>query len=256
MKQALTPKQSAFARHLFEGKSQPEAYKASYDADGMTPASIAAEAKKLAANPAVVAAVENMRETADYVASLNVAWVLKQYMQIATADVNELVESRRLCCRHCHGIGHAYQWVDDEEFALELARILDLNARNESSRKPLPPLELPNFDGGVGFWATKEPHADCPKCFGVGRMEVHVHDTRKLKGAAKLLYAGIKQTANGVEIKTRDQDAALAFLAKYLGLDKQVVEHTGKGGGPIQSISTLTNDPAEAAKAYAAIMGG
>ncbi|WP_239379212.1 terminase small subunit, partial [Pseudomonas aeruginosa] len=40
--------------------------------------------------------------------------VLKRYWEIATADPNELVQYRRLCCRHCWGVGHAYQWTEAE----------------------------------------------------------------------------------------------------------------------------------------------
>lgn len=258
MKTVLTPKQNMFARRLFEGDTQAEAYKASYDASKMTDASIVAEAKKLAANPAVQDALADLTTDAEYVSTLSVAWVLKQYMQIATADVNELVESRRICCRHCYGIDHKYQWADVEEWALEFARIMEVNERREKSRatdKPAPE-PLPSDAGGFGFWATLEPVGDCPKCFGIGTQTVHIHDTRKLKGAAKLLYAGIKQTSNGFEIKLRDQDGALEYLAKYLGIDKKTLEMTGPGGGPIKSITAVTTDPAEAAKMYGAIMGG
>jgi hypothetical protein len=36
--------------------------------------------------------------------------------------------------------------------------------------------------------------------------------------------------------------------------NRHKLEHTGKGGGPMQAISTVTNDPVEAAKIYASIM--
>ncbi len=234
----LTPKQSKFARHLFEGLSQAAAYRASYDAEGMTEASVAAEGRRLAENPLVRSAVEQYTMDAEYVSTLNVAWVLKQYMQIATADVNELVEQRQECCRYCYGINHEYQWIDANEWASELNRLMRLNeaieVRNQTARKASPLWELPTFDGGVGFWATKSPVDACPKCFGVGTYRTHVHDTRRLKGAAKLLYAGVKMTATGPEIKLRDQDAALAYLAKYLGIDPKTLEISGPNGGPIK----------------------
>lgn len=230
----LTPKQAKFARHLFEGSTQAEAYKASYDAANMTEASIVAEAKKLAANPAVQAAVAEYTADAEYVAQLNVAWVLKQYMRIATADVNELVEQRQECCRHCYGIDHKYQWVDAEEWALELANVMQRNAaiekRNLKASEPSPLEELPTLAGGVGFWATKGPVDTCPKCFGNGHLRTHLHDTRKAKSP---LYAGVKMTAAGPEIKLRDQDGALQYLAKYLGIDTKTLEISGPGGGPI-----------------------
>jgi phage terminase small subunit len=257
----LTAKQRAFARHLFEGKTQIEAYKLSYDATEMSDANVRVEATKLARHPNIEALVAELQEQADFVSVLSVDWVLRQYMLIATADVNELVESRRVCCRHCYGIGHAYQWRDANEWALELARVMDendkrLKAWRGRTGEPPTPTPLPTFDGGGGFWATKPPVETCPHCYGVGHQEVFTHDTRKLKGPAKLLYAGIKQTANGPQILTRNQDVALEVLAKYIGVDKKNVELTGPGGGPIKSIAAMTSDPTEAAKLYAAIMNG
>ncbi len=42
--------------------------------------------------------------------------VLKMWWDIATADVNELTEYRRLCCRRCWGFGFNYQWRDAVEY--------------------------------------------------------------------------------------------------------------------------------------------
>lgn len=262
MKQTRTPltvKQRAFARCLFEGKTQSEAYKLSYDAGKMTEASIVAEARDLAANPQIRDYVAELSEQADFVSVLSVDWVLRQYMLIATADVNELIESRRVCCRHCYGIDHKYQWKDANEWALELARVMDENEKRLKAWRgrtgdPPTPAALPTFDGGGGFWATKEPVETCPECFGQGTQEVFVHDTRKLKGGARMLYAGVKQTRDGVQILTRNQDVALEVLAKYIGVDKKTVELSGPGGTPIKSIGALTSDPVEASKMYAAIM--
>lgn len=233
----LTPKQAKFARLNFETGKPSESYRACYDADNMTDATVSRAANELLSNPKLIEYRAELEDQAKYVASLNVGWLLKQYMQIATANVNELVESRRVCCRHCYGIDHAYQWIDELEWTAELLRVLELNEtiekRNKRSSDPQALAALPTLDGGVGFWGTKEPHADCPKCFGNGTQEAYIHDTRKLKGAAKLLYAGIKQTANGFEIKTRDQDGALAWLAKYLGVDVKSLQISAPGGGPI-----------------------
>lgn len=249
-----------YATRLFNGDKQLDAYKASYNADGMTDASCVAEAKKLSANPAVQAYLKRLQDDADYVAQLTVAWVLKLHMQIATGDPNELVESRLECCRYCHGIGHAYQWLDVNEWAMELANVMDKNARiderNARASKPVDPLPLPTFDGGGGFWGTKPPVDTCPHCFGNGTQRTHMHDTRKLSPGARMLYAGVKQTANGPEIKLRDQDKSLAVLTNYMGLDKKTLEVSGPNGAPLRSISTVTSDPAEAAKLYASIVAG
>lgn len=60
--------------------------------------------------------------------------------------------------------------------------------------------------------------SNCTECHGDGVGEVIAADTRKLTGPAKALYAGAKQTAQGIEIKLRDQDKALEMVAKHLGM--------------------------------------
>lgn len=256
----LTPKQLKFTRHLFEGKTQGAAYKLSYDAQDMTDASINAEARKIADNHLVREKLEEMQRDAEYVAELSVAWVLKQYMMIATADPSELIEVRRVCCRYCYGVDFNYQWIDADEWARAIADTMDRNAAREKTNaratEPRPLEPLPTSEGGFGFWANEAPHSDCPHCFGNGSVDVHLHDTRKLSPGAKLLYAGVKTSANGVEVKMRDQDGALGYLAKFLGIDKKTLELQGPGGTPIQSISTVTSDPVEASKMYAAIVSG
>ncbi len=44
--------------------------------------------------------------------------VLQRLWAIATTDPNELVHLRRLCYRHCFGFDHAYQWRDEDEYAV------------------------------------------------------------------------------------------------------------------------------------------
>lgn len=251
----LTVKQAQFARKLFEGLNQTEAYRAVYNVENMSDSSVYGAAYQLSNHPQVSAYVAKMQEDANIVAQLNVAWVLRRYMDIAVADPNELIESRRESCRYCYGVGHAWQWIDEAEFAAELAEVIDFNARQANTRKERCK-PLPTADGGFGYWKPKAPHPDCPKCFGKGVLDVHIHDSRKLSPTARALYAGIKQTQNGVEIKMRNQDGALEFLARYLGLDKKTVELSGPGGGPVQTLSTTTTDPLEAAKVYAQIMAG
>ncbi len=51
----------------------------------------------------------------------------------------------------------------------------------------------PDGMGGFGFDPKAEPHPDCPECGGEGMEDVHVADTRKLRGPAKVLYAGAKR---------------------------------------------------------------
>jgi len=62
---------------------------------------------------------------------------------------------------------------------------------------------------------------------------VHIVDTRKIKGSAKVLYAGAERTRNGIKITMRDKDAAVSNLARYLGMMVDRKEISGPGGGPV-----------------------
>ena len=55
--------------------------------------------------------------------------VLNRWWDIANADPNELVQYRRDCCRHCYGVDHRYQWIDQDEFnaAVDTAKLTELS---------------------------------------------------------------------------------------------------------------------------------
>lgn len=135
--------------------------------------------------------------------------VVERFRLIATADPRELIEYRRGACRYCHGQNHDYQRTRGE---LAKARAVWEASQKKNSTE--------TFDeqGGDGYNATKPPHPDCPECFGEGLERVYVHDTRRLSPAALALYAGVKVTKDGIEVKMHDQAAALVNLGKHLGL--------------------------------------
>lgn len=135
--------------------------------------------------------------------------VLARLWEIATADPRELIEYRRTCCRHCHGTGFEYQRTP-AEMARDRAKWEA--AQNKKSKEEFDEL------GGPGYNATLPPHADCPECFGEGVERVYVHDTRCLSGPALALYAGVKTTKDGLEVKMHDQKAALVDVGKHLGM--------------------------------------
>lgn len=143
--------------------------------------------------------------------------VLERWWQIATADPNDLVQFRRTCCRYCYGEGHAFQWIDPEEFAAAVRAAMAASGSDE-------PRAIPKDDGGYGYDNKADPHPECPQCFGEGKAEIHAKDTRKLKGASRLLYAGAKLTQAGFEIKMMDQGKALENVARHLGMFKDKLE--------------------------------
>lgn len=83
----------------------------------------------------------------------------------------------------------------------------------------------------------REPRADCADCAGEGRSDVLIKDTRKLSPQARSLYAGVKITKEGIEVKMHSKLDALEKVFKHLGLyaaDKKL-EVTGANGGPIRT---------------------
>lgn len=133
------------------------------------------------------------------------------HTQVAYADPNELVEHRRGACRYCYGRLHRYQFT-----AGEWER--DLEA-HEAKREKLIEADKPDpgpldTKGGVGFDRRREPNYDCPECGGIGKGEMVLKDTRNLSPAALALYAGAKQTKDGLEIVMHSQDKARDILTK------------------------------------------
>lgn len=132
--------------------------------------------------------------------------VLQRLWGIATADPNELVKHKVVNCRHCWGLDHQYQWIDELEFE-EMCR------QHREAEMP-----EPMCDGGFGFRKTKPPHPECNKCDGEGKGYVHVEDTSTLSDTARMLYAGVEQGKEGIKIKMHDQMAALQLVGKHIGM--------------------------------------
>lgn len=160
--------------------------------------------------------------------------VLSRLWSVATADPRELVKHKVVNCRFCWGVDHQYQWRDEEEFESAMQQAI---AEEKAIQQDMPEYQAtyPTDDGGYGFRRTKPPHPECIKCDGEGKGYIHIEDTSTLSESARLLYAGAKQTKEGVEIKMHDQMAALKLVGQHIGMfsDKIKHEHTGADGKPI-----------------------
>lgn len=222
-KDKLTPKQELFVKeYLVELNATQAAIKAGYSKK--TAEVIGFEnLRKPKIQAAIQAAMDQRAERTEIKADD----VLKYWHDIATADPNELIHVRRICCRHCYGIDHEYQWRDEKEYQ-QAVRMAKQQAK-ESEKPPAIPADA----GGYGYDRLLRPHPKCPYCWGEGHMEVHAEDTRFLSPKAKLLYAGVKQTRDGFEIKMRDQDKAMENVARHLGMFVDRKEITGADGGPV-----------------------
>lgn len=155
--------------------------------------------------------------------------VLQRLWAIATADPSQLMQFRRSCCRYCYGKDHNYQWTKGE-YQRELKKSI-------SSRR-----KRPEADGGFGFDPRKPPVETCPECYGQGHGTTFFEDTRKLRGPAKAIFAGVKQSKEGLEVKTLDPLEALKLVGQHLGMFKTKVEHSGPDGGPIEQKTTVVDE--------------
>ena len=243
---ALTARQQLFCELVArpDCRGLTDAYaRAGYSTAGK-PATTNSRASQLRALPHVAARIDEIQAQATRAAAVDVAFVLREWAEIATADPSELIRPRRLNCRHCHGEGHAYRWRDEDEWAEAAALAV------EAEREP------PSDAGGYGFRSTDAPHPDCPRCDGDGHLDVYVADIKGMRGNVRKLYAGVKTTRGGIEVKMRDQDAALQSIAKYLGMLKERHEVGGMDGKPIDAKLTLDMDPQQASALYAQLVKG
>lgn len=137
--------------------------------------------------------------------------VLRELVDLATADPRELTEVRVVCCRCCWGINNRYQYTEGQWQAAQDAyneRVQEHGAK-KAGRKPDP-------KGGTGYDAKRDPNPECPECFGLGHPLTVVKNTRDASSAAARLFAGVEQTKDGIKVKLRDQDAALVNLGRHL----------------------------------------
>ncbi|WP_410512060.1 terminase small subunit [Paenibacillus sp. BR2-3] len=176
---------------------------------------------RLLANVSVQEAIQEAMNKRAAKVEVTAEMVLQHWLDVATADPNEIIHHRRICCRHCFGHGHEYQWIDTAEYEQAV------NAAKLSAKKGKPPV-LPSDYGGYGFDPTIRPHPKCPSCNGEGHGQLHAADTRYLSPGAKKLYAGAKYTANGLEIKLNDQEQAWDRIARHLGMYKDELKLKGE----------------------------
>jgi phage terminase small subunit len=247
-----TAQREKFAQVLAGGTmTQADAYRQAYPVSvAWKSTSVDGKAAQLMQDATVRARVQWLqRQAAENVVMTRaeaLALVLADARAVVAADASELTRWRCLNCRHCWGEGHAYRWRNDREYwkALEAASAEQERWDNtpENKRRGQRP-ELPTDDGGYGFRRTDEVNPDCPECEGEGIEDTKIGDTRKLSKNARVLYDGVKQTKNGIEIKQRDKEAARALLAKYAGIADTV---DVKGGLAVAAVTAAVT-PEQAA---------
>lgn len=210
-----------------------------------------ANATRLLKSPLVQQEISNRKAAISRAVDFGVQEVMREFLEIARADPNELIQHRRVNCRYCNGKKFAFRWTDQDEYAEACAAVIDANARERNKRKHKP---LPDESGGYGFRRIDDPNPACPRCCGEGIPEVYIADTRYLSPSARKLYAGVEVKANGgIKILMRDQDAALRDFAKALGMFIERVQLETNGPTNHKHVHVHMTQQ-EAARAYADFM--
>jgi phage terminase small subunit len=211
---SMTDQMRAFAAEYtidFNGKAA--AIRAGY-----TEVSAASQACKLLAREDVQALIQQRMARIEKKTELSSERVLTEAWGIVTADVNELVEYRRRCCRHCYGIDYGYQRTVQEMSRDRAA----FNAQRSKAiaKDPACAATYEDFDeqGGPGYDARKPPNPDCTNCWGDGVGDAYFKPTGGLTPAARALYAGVKQTKDGYQMLLIDKNPSMDKLFKHLGL--------------------------------------
>lgn len=199
----LTPKQQRFVdEYLVDLNATQAAIRAGYSAN-----SAQQMATENLSKPVISAAITAARKVQQERTGITADRVLREIAAVALADARELVEVKTGCCRCCYGEGFKWQRTVGE---MNHDRELWLNKGNSPA----------DFDekGGIGFNPLLAPNVECPSCGGDGYSRAVIKDTRHLSPNAAALYAGAKQTKEGIEVKMHSKMDAIEKLARHLGL--------------------------------------
>lgn len=213
MERVLTAKQMAFCNEYMLDRNASAAYvRAGYK--NSSAARVCASV--LLAKPNIRARVAELEAVIAEKVMFDATAVIQRFVDIATADPNELMQNRVGACRWCHGKNHQFQWRTHEEFQTAVSKWRQIHDEKKVYGNP-----EPSENGGYGYLRKRPPHQDCPSCEGFGENFIVMPDTTKLSRKAQALFAGAKQTKDGLEIKTNDQMRALEMLGKHLGVFKE-----------------------------------
>jgi phage terminase small subunit len=233
---ALTPKDQLFAdNYLVDLNATQAAIKA-----GFSPKTAHQAGHKLLRKGEVASYIEKRRTEKTNNIVVDRQMVLERWAQVAFKDASSLIETKVGCCRYCHGFDHAYQHTQGE-WERRCEEIKHAKALRDDEYDPDEDDMAPPR-GGFGYDPRRDPHPDCPECFGEGVPRTVVGNSR-----GNPLYAGAKRTKDGLEIKTHDQMAALANIAKNLGMLKDTTDLNLSGS--VETTDTTVRQLAIAAMA-------
>lgn len=189
---------------------------------GCNHASARVASTRLLAKPNVQAEIARLRAEQAKRTEITADIAVKEAWAIMTADPRELMEYRVGCCRHCWGENFLYQRTQAEFDRAEAAQAA-ANEEAVGTRK-----KVKEFDplGGVGYDKRRSPNPECPECAGEGVGRPVFKDTRNISPAAASLFAGVKETKEGLELKIHSKDAAMDKVFRHLGLYNDKIQLT------------------------------
>lgn len=251
-------RERAFVSAWLRTRSAGKAWKVAFDPRDNHPKTDEALEKlgaEILASPRVSAMIDEKLCAAAKTLEVDAQRLILEWWDVATASPADMVQVRIHNCRYCHGIDHNYQWTGEAEWLRACVRV---EMENEGRRSKRP---MPSNAGGYGFRFTAQPSDSCPSCSGAGDPVLWLKDTRDYTDQERLLFDGVKQTKEGVEVKFRDRDAALQNIARILGLMTPVKD--GKDVSPLDTfdrrgdnaVRNVPNDPQALARLYHDFIG-
>lgn len=213
------------AAYIKHGEDASAAFVEAYQPpNDLTPSEISNRAAQVLKAHGTQTALRKLRADAVKLAGISAADLLERAWLIATANPNDIVQHRRVNCRHCWGRDHNYQWIEGEYYD-EVAKVVEHNdkyAGQIAFQK-----ELPDCSGGFGYRDNRDPNENCPRCSGEGETRVWIADTRDLKGGAALLYDGTKVTKNGIEVMLKDQSKYFDMVCRHFSFYNDTMKLKG-----------------------------
>lgn len=215
------PRQAVFVREYVKDLNATQAaVRAGYSTERPD-----VQGARLLADGRVQPAIRELRDELLRGIEIEAKDVLQTLILQLNADINEISQYRRVCCRSCHGTEtedgkRAYQCTPLEHEKKKLAHDRERARTLDKTDQTVDIGEFPSYEGD---WYDKRraPNPDCPECFGEGLGEVYFGDTRKLSKAAKALYGGVKAGKDGIEIIVANREKVIDQLARTLGMFKE-----------------------------------
>lgn len=254
----LTHKREAFCQYYAAHRNGAGAYRHAFNVRSDTADQTCANnGAKLLADTDIMGRIEELiadmgkaAVTTPGAPAFDAVRALASWLDIATANPDELIGLRVGNCRYCRGDNHEYQWIEGEF-------IEQLN-RAEFALRSGANVMLPDVGGGFGFDHTLAPLDDCPRCRGEGLERVVARDTSKLSPQAKMLYGGLKKKKDGLEIVIASREKALENATRIIGAFKDNVRLDASISGMVAAVHAAATgtDPAQVAKMYQDVMRG